>query len=197
MRRLYKEVSILASPLEGEADFSRVSEKSVGGIVAAGNTPPRNSQGEFRPSLKGRVSAFLIFLDGKSIKTPMCATLALPTRTLAETVAEEWRGQGEKIAPETMPLTKLANTAIDRVVGREEVVIGRILAYANDLLCYRTEAPADLVARQNEGWNPLLEWAAGRYGARLRTRVGIVHVAQPEEAVRRSAMHWRSTIRSS
>jgi chaperone required for assembly of F1-ATPase len=102
---------------------------------------------------------------------------------LAETVAEEWRGQGEKIAPETMPLTKLANTAIDRVVGREDVVIGQILAYANDLLCYRAEAPGDLVARQNEGWNPLLEWAAERYGARLLTQVGIVHVAQPEEVV--------------
>jgi chaperone required for assembly of F1-ATPase len=126
---------------------------------------------------------FRVLLDGRPIKTPMRATLALPTRMLAEAVAEEWRGQGEKIAPETLPLTKLANTAIDRVVGREEVVIDQILAYANDLLCYRAEAPADLVARQNEGWNPLLDWAAERYGARLFTRVGIAHIAQPEEAV--------------
>ena len=126
---------------------------------------------------------FRVLLDGKPIKTPMRATLALPTHALAEAVAEEWRGQGEKIVPATLPLTKLANTAIDRVVGREDHVVGQILAYANDLLCYRAEAPADLAARQNEGWNPLLEWATERHGARLLTRVGIVHIAQPEEAV--------------
>ncbi|MGC9954995.1 MAG: ATP12 family protein [Rhizomicrobium sp.] len=126
---------------------------------------------------------YTVLLDGKSIKTPMRKMLALPTRALAEAIAEEWRGQGDKIAPQTMPLTKLANTAIDRVVGKEEHVIGQILAYANDLLCYRGEAPADLVARQNEGWNPLLEWAAERTGARLLTRVGIVHIAQPVEAL--------------
>lgn len=126
---------------------------------------------------------FRVLLDGKPIKTPMRATLALPTRALAEAIADEWRGQGDKIVRETMPLTKLANTAIDRVTGREESVIGQMLTYTNDLLCYRAEAPADLVARQNEGWNPLLEWAAERHGARLLTRVGIVHIAQPEEAV--------------
>jgi len=126
---------------------------------------------------------FRILLDGKPIKTPLRATLALPTRALAEAIAEERRGQGELVQPTTMWLTKLANTAIDRVAGQEEHVIGEILAYANDLLCYRAAAPPDLVARQNEGWNPLLEWAAERHGARLLTRVGIVHIAQPEEAV--------------
>ena len=183
MRRFYEEVTILASPLEGEADFSRVSEKSVGGVVAPSNTPPRNLLRKFRPSLKGRVETFRVLLDGKPIKTPLRKILVLPTRVLADAVAEEWRGQGEKIDPTSMPLTKLANTAIDRVAGREDSVIGQILAYANDLLCYRAETPADLVARQNEGWNPLLDWAAERTGARLLTRVGITHIAQPEEAL--------------
>ncbi len=126
---------------------------------------------------------FRVLLDGKPIKTPLRATLALSTRALAEAIAEEWRRQGELVQPTTMWLTKLANTAIDRVAGQEEYVVGQTLAYANDLLCYRAQAPADLVARQNEGWNPLLEWAAERYGARLLTRAGIVHIAQPEEAV--------------
>jgi chaperone required for assembly of F1-ATPase len=126
---------------------------------------------------------FRILLDGKPIKTPLRATLALPTRALAEAIAEEWRGQGDKIVRETMPLTKLANTAIDRVAGQKEHVVGQTLAYANDLLCYRAEGPADLVTRQNEGWNPLLAWAAERHGARLLTRAGVIHIAQPEEAV--------------
>jgi chaperone required for assembly of F1-ATPase len=126
---------------------------------------------------------FRILLDGKPIKTPLRATLALPTRALAEAVAEEWRGQGVLVQPTTMWLTKLANTAIDRVAGREAHVVAQALAYANDLLCYRVEAPASLIARQSECWNPLLEWAAERYGARLLTRVGVTHIAQPEEAV--------------
>jgi len=126
---------------------------------------------------------FRVLLDGKPIKTPLRATLTLPTRALAEAIAGEWRRQGDKVQPTTMWLTKLANTAIDRVAGHEEAVIGGILAYANDLLCYRAEAPADLVARQNEGWNPLLGWVAERYGARLLIRAGIVHIAQPDEAV--------------
>jgi len=127
--------------------------------------------------------SYSILLDGKPVKTPARAALALPTRALADAVAEEWRGQDDKVDPASMPLTKLANTAIDRVAGQEDHVIGQILAYANDLLCYRAEAPADLVARQNAGWDPLLDWAAERTGAQLLTRVGIVHIAQPEEAV--------------
>ncbi len=124
-----------------------------------------------------------VLLDGKSIKTPMRKTLALPTRTLAEAVAEEWRGQGDKVLPETMPLTKLANTAIDRVVENEAAIVEGIAAYANDLLCYRAEAPDDLVARQNELWNPLLDWAADRHGVLLRSAAGITHIEQPEESV--------------
>ncbi|HEY0281397.1 MAG TPA: ATP12 family protein, partial [Rhizomicrobium sp.] len=135
------------------------------------------------PPSRGETKSFSILLDGKPIKTPLRATLALPTRALAEAVAEEWRGQGELVVPTTMWLTKLANTAIDRVMGQEEHVIAQVLAYANDLLCYRAQAPAGLVARQNEDWDPLLEWAAERHGARLLVRAGISHIAQPEEAV--------------
>ena len=78
------------------------------------------------------------------MKTPARAALALPTRALAEAVAEEWNAQGETLRPHTMKLTKLANTAIDRVAGNEAEVAAQILAYANDLLCYRAAAPAEL-----------------------------------------------------
>jgi chaperone required for assembly of F1-ATPase len=126
---------------------------------------------------------FEIHLDGRPVKTPKRAELALPTRLLAEAVADEWRSQGDDILPASMPLTKLANTAIDRVAGREGEVIDKVMAYANDHLCYRAGSPADLAMRQEIGWNPLLDWAAERLGARLETHVGVTHFDQPPEAV--------------
>lgn len=159
MRRFYKEVDVTPHRKIRAADFSA--------------SP---SRGEAK-------NAFAILLDGKVIKTPMRKTLALPTHALAEAVAEEWRSQSEKIVPETMPLTKLANTAIDRVAGNEGAIVESIAAYANDLLCYRAETPDDLAARQNELWNPLLDWAARHHGVRLNVASGIVHISQPEEAL--------------
>jgi chaperone required for assembly of F1-ATPase len=126
---------------------------------------------------------YAVLLDGRAIKTPKRAVLALPTKSLAEAVAEEWRAQGEEVNPLAMHLTKLANTAIDRVHGRESEVVEQILAYANDLLCYRAASPADLAARQEAEWGPLLGWAAERFGARLQTGEGVMHFAQPGEAM--------------
>ena len=125
-----------------------------------------------------------ILLDGKTLKTPRGALLVLPAQALAEAVAEEWRGQGEDIVPAEMPLTKLANTAIDGVAPRREEVIAEIVAFArHDHLCYRTDAPAELVRRQNEAWDPLLDWAAERYGAPLVTAHGVTSIAQPETSL--------------
>lgn len=126
---------------------------------------------------------FAIHLDGRALKTPRRAALELPAQQLAEAIAEEWRGQGAEIDPHSMPLTKLANTAIDRVKGHEAAVIDQIMAYANDHLCYRAAAPADLAARQASEWDPLLTWAAERYGARLTTQAGITHFPQAADAV--------------
>jgi chaperone required for assembly of F1-ATPase len=126
---------------------------------------------------------FAILLDGRRVKTPMHAALVLPTAALAEAVAEEWRAQGGQIVPHAMPLTKLANTAIDRVAGHEAAIVDQVMAYANDLLCYRAAAPADLAARQATEWDPLLAWAAERFGAKLTTQTGITHFQQPPEAV--------------
>lgn len=113
----------------------------------------------------------------------MRAPLALPTNALADAVAEEWRSQGDEIKPFEMPLTKLANTAIDRVVGDPAAAIDMTLSYANDNLCYRAAAPADLAARQAAAWDPLLAWAEERFGARLATQIGVTHFAQRPEAV--------------
>jgi chaperone required for assembly of F1-ATPase len=130
-------------------------------------------------SLARSEHGFAVLLDGKSVKTPRRAILALPTETLAEAIVQEWRAQDAKIDPATMPLTKLADTAIDGVTPRRAEVVAEILAYgASDHLCYRAEAPRELAARQRAAWDPLLGWAAEHYGAGLAIVTGIVHTAQ-------------------
>jgi chaperone required for assembly of F1-ATPase len=128
-----------------------------------------------------------ILLDGKPVKTPQRAILAVPIRELAEAIAEEWRAQETDIKPETMPLTRLAHAAIDGAAHRE-LIAEEALGYArSDLLCYRAEYPDDLVIRQARQWGPLLDWLHEAHGARLKTATGIGHVEQPGEALDRLA----------
>ena len=128
---------------------------------------------------------FRVLLDGKPMRTPAKATLVVPTRALADAIAAEWAGVPDKaeINAAHLPLTRLAATAIDRVVARRDEVIADTAKYAgSDLLCYRATAPESLVKLQLELWQPLLDWAAERHGARLVTAEGIGFVNQPEEA---------------
>lgn len=123
-------------------------------------------------------------LDGKPVRTPGKAPLTVPTRALAEAIAEEWRAQGAHIDPRTMPLTKLANSAIDGVEGRASAVIDDIMAHARaDLLCYRASGPDGLLAAQAEHWDPIVAWAKDALHAPLSLAEGIVHIAQPEESM--------------
>jgi chaperone required for assembly of F1-ATPase len=123
-------------------------------------------------------------LDGKPVRTPGKAALALPSRALAEAVAQEWRGQGDRIDPGSMPLTRLANSAIDGVSGREQAVIDDMLAFAgSDLLCYRAQGPRGLTEAQAKHWDPVLAWAKQALGAPLALAEGVVHVAQPEASL--------------
>lgn len=127
---------------------------------------------------------YSVLLDGKAVKTPKRALLSLPNLALAEAIAKEWQGQCDEIDPRTMPLTRLAYAAIDVVTPEREAVAEQLLKYSeHDLLCYRAEKPPALAARQAEAWDPLLEWAAETYGARLNIGSGIRHVAQPVEAL--------------
>jgi len=127
-----------------------------------------------------------LLLDGKPVRTPGRAPLVLPTLALAEAVADEWCAQGERIDPTTMPLTKLANSVIDGVSGREQAVIDDILAFAGaDLLCYRAHGPRGLVEAQAKHWDPVLAWARDALRAPLMLSQGIVHVAQPEASLDR------------
>lgn len=127
-----------------------------------------------------------IQLDGRPVRTPARAPLALPTPTLAEAVAAEWRRQGETVDPATMPMTGLANAALDHVAPNPADFAAGVARYAqSDLLCYRADGPEALVARQAAAWNPLLDWARARYDVAFAVTQGIIPVPQPEETLAR------------
>ncbi|MBY0324848.1 MAG: ATPase [Reyranella sp.] len=129
-----------------------------------------------------------VLLDGKPMRTPAKAVLVVPTRALAEAIAAEWADVPEKadINVTHLPLTRLAATGHDRVTTQRTRVIEDTAKYAgSDMLCYRASEPETLVKRQQETWQPLLDWAAERYGARLIVVAGLGFVDQPEEAVKK------------
>ncbi len=127
--------------------------------------------------------AFRVLLDGKPVRTPAKKVLDLPTRTCAEAVAAEWAGQHEHIDPATMPLTRLVNSAVDGVRGREGEVRDEIGNYvASDLLCYRASGPLALIRRQSDLWDPVLAWGRDVLGVPLVVTTGVMPVTQPETA---------------
>jgi len=127
---------------------------------------------------------YAISLDGRAIRSPAKNLLVLPTSALAEAIAVEWDAETETIDPATMHLTRIANSAIDGVTGSEADLIDEIVKYAsNDLLCYRAEHPDQLVKKQVEAWDPLLEWAAGTCGIHLRLGAGIMPITQSDASL--------------
>jgi chaperone required for assembly of F1-ATPase len=121
-----------------------------------------------------------IRLDGRPVKTPARADLRVPTIALAEAIADEWRGVEDKIDPRAMPLTGLANAAIDRVGPDRQAFADGLARYAEaDLACYRAEGPRELASRQERQWDALLGWARRRYDVDFATTCGLMHVAQP------------------
>ena len=127
-----------------------------------------------------------VVLDGRGPKTPAHAQFILPTEASAQLVADEWAAQGEFIEPGTMPATRLAATAIDRVSQTREPVADEIAAYAgSDALCYLAEHPSGLVAEQATAWGPWRDWAASDLGVRLEVAEGIIHKAQDPDAIAR------------
>ncbi|WP_455372282.1 ATP12 family chaperone protein [Limibacillus halophilus] len=127
---------------------------------------------------------FAVLLDGRPVRSPLKQPVTLPSAALAEALAAEWEAQGEEIVPESMPLTALACTALDRAGPQRAELEEQLLAYGgNDLVCYWAEHPEALVARQRAVWKPLLDWCRERFGARLDARQGILHSAQPSESL--------------
>lgn len=130
----------------------------------------------------------VVTLDGRPVRTPGRVPLALPTDALAEAVAEEWRAVPETIDPRAMPLTGLANAAIDRIALDPATFAAGLARYGeSDLLYYRAESPDELIARQAAAWDPLLAWARGRYDVHFELATGIIHRAQPAATIARLA----------
>jgi chaperone required for assembly of F1-ATPase len=184
--------------------------------------PIRRAQSQMKAQLPKRFykdvvvapveGGFAVHLDGKSVRTPGRNVLVLPTEKAAALIAAEFSAQIEKIDPSTMPVYRLVNTAIDGVAADPGAVRDDVAKFASsDLLCYRADAPAGLVERQTQAWDPLLDWARRALGAHLVLAQGVVHVEQPRKAMdavgahlalrkdplRLAAMHLMTTLTGS
>lgn len=125
-------------------------------------------------------------LDGRPVRTPARAMLTLPNRQLAAAAAAEWQQAGETVDPRAMPLTGLANAAIDRIAPEQEAFAANLARYAaSDLLCYRADSPDKLIARQAERWDPLLQWARRRYDVDFLVTAGVAPVDQSADTLAR------------
>ena len=137
-----------------------------------------------KAAVAGADGGFAVHLDGKAVRTPAKAPLVLPSEPAASLVAAEFEAQAEVIDPVTMPVYRLVNTAIDGVAVDPQAVLEDILRFASsDLLCYRADAPQGLVDRQNEHWDPVIDWARSSLGARFNLAEGVIHVEQPRETI--------------
>lgn len=127
---------------------------------------------------------YQVMLDGRQLRTPAKSLLLLPTPALAEAIAVEWRTQEDEIDPGTMPLTRTANSAVDKVALQFDAVAEIVAEYGqSDLICYRAKTPEELIAQQAAAWDPLIRWAAKEYQAPLTPTAGVMHVAQPATSV--------------
>jgi len=132
---------------------------------------------------------FAVHLDGRPVKTPARSLLRLPTKAAAEIVANEFATQEKVIDPGKMPATRLVNTAIDGIARDPQAVFEDILRFAGtDMLCYRADSPHELVSRQTQQWDPLIEWMEG-LGARFSLAEGVTHIEQPREAITAFGVH--------
>lgn len=131
-------------------------------------------------------TGFTVRLDGRAVKTPAKAPLVVPTLALAQGIAAEWDAQQGVVKPDTMPLTRAANSAIDKVAPLRAAVIAELSGYGGtDLLCYRATEPDALIARQAAAWDPLLDWAATALHAPLSVTHGVIPIPQPQDSLDR------------
>jgi len=156
--------------------------------------PMRAAQRNMRPAAVRRFYAeasaepsaggFALRLDGRGARTPAGNPLVFPTLPLAALVAQEWAGQGETIDPASMPVTRIANSAIDGVAATMAETRAELAAYAeSDLLCYRADAPEELVDAEAKAYDPVLDWVRETFGAKFVAVQGVTHARQPEQAL--------------
>ena len=127
-----------------------------------------------------RGDGFGVELDGRSVNTPNKTPLVVPTQSMADAIAAEWDAQSETIDPLSMPVTRSANSALDKVAPQQAEVVAMLAEYGgSDLLCYRAAGPVELIDKQAAAWDDMLDWAADEFGARMAVGTGVMHVAQP------------------
>ena len=170
-----------------------LSDLEDGGLLSDPD-PVRRAQIQMRTHLPKRFyeavsvvpgeGGFAVHLDGRPVRTPAKALLALPTESAASLVADEFAAQEEVIDPVAMPVMRLVNTALDGVANEPQAVLEDILRFASsDMLCYRADTPQGLVDSQNAHWDPVLDWARSALGARFNLAEGVIHVEQPRESI--------------
>lgn len=116
---------------------------------------------------------YVLQLDGKAVKTPNGAPLAAPNRAMADAIVQEWAGQGDDIVPDSMPITQLLNTAIDRSRDRVAITASLLKYLDTDLLCYRVKEPVEIAKRQKEVWDRWLAWFDEHFESPLETTFGL------------------------
>ena len=131
-------------------------------------------------------NGYAIRLDARAVKTPAKQPLIVPTKGMAQAIATEWQAQQGRVNPETMPFTRSANSAIDKVTPQFDAVVNLTAAYgASDLLCYRAMGPAELAALQAQKWDPQLSWAQQTYAVDLHVTIGVMPIPQPAQTTTR------------
>lgn len=126
---------------------------------------------------------YAIKLDGKPVKTPGRNLLLAPTKIMAEALQAEWAGQGEEIIPDTMPITQILNTRIDKIPENRDEIEAMLLKYLDtDLLCYRCDFPPEVAEVQKMLWDPWLEWFEKKFGTALQTTEDLAAIKQPHGA---------------
>jgi chaperone required for assembly of F1-ATPase len=127
-----------------------------------------------------------VLLDGRGIKTASGQPQVLPTRALAEALAEEWADQGAELDPASFILRDMADYAADVVAQDRADTIRGLVAYAGtDTLCYRAEPDEPLRERQEDVWEPLLHAAEQRWDIHFERIDGIMHRPQPAATLAR------------
>ncbi len=135
-------------------------------------------------TIRAEADGFAVYLDNRPVRTPLKAPLILPTEALARAVAAEWQAQEGTVNPATMPCTRSANSAIDKVAPQFDAVVAMLADYGGtDLICYRATHPDDLIDRQARAWDPMMHWVATDLGAPLRATQGVMHVDQPQASL--------------
>lgn len=135
---------------------------------------------------------FSLLLDGCPVKTPAKRHFLVPTEMFAAYVAKEFENQKKVIDPAKMPMTRLVNTVIDGIADDMQVVFEDVLRFvACDMIFYRAQMPKELVQRQCEKWDPLLDWAEEKLGVRFHITEGLMHIEQSREAVQAVSNYLR------